>query len=273
MKQKSLLETQTVSGKNRKSLSKIWGVICQVGFSFFQFSFLAIVLVAISLLFLSFYQYLLRSPYFKLEQVVVIGVEGELKSELLEMLMQNSDLNLLAMDLVALKPRLEKHPWIRSIQLEKQFPHDMVIRVEKERPWALVASETLSYINRWGEVFKEVDVTEPVDYPLITGISKDGTEQAGQLKQAIHVLRTFQSGMGPWSTENLSEIHIDRGGNLLFHSVSLPAVIKLRWDELDTRKDELRKIVDHLNKTGRIHFVRWIDLNFRDGAVVSFRKG
>ena len=39
------------------------------------------------------------------------------------------------------------------------------------------------------------------------------------------------------------------------------------------KKDELIKIVEHLNRTGRIHMVKSIDLDFRDGAVVSFKEG
>ena len=273
MRKPSILETQAVSGKKRKGFSKIGKVLYLLGSRIVQFTFLVIVLVAISVLFLSLYQYMLRSPYIKLEQVVVTGADGELKNDLLKKLRLNDDQSLLAIDLGELKQLLEKDPWIRSVQLEKQFPHTLIIRVQKESPWALVALDKLSYINRWGEVFKAVDETDDVDYPVITGIPTRGIERERNLKLALQALRVLQSRMGPWSMEKLSEIHVDRRGTLFVYSVSINAVIRFRGNELDNKKDELKKIIEHLNRTGRIHMVKSIDLNFRDGTVVSFKKG
>jgi hypothetical protein len=79
--------------------------------------------------------------------------------------------------------------------------------------------------------------------------------------------------LGPWSGDEISEIHVDRRGTLLVYSLSLPAVIRFQGDALDHKKDELRKIIEHLNMTGRIHMVKSIDLDFRDGTLVSFRNG
>lgn len=273
MKKRSILERQVVSKKKRKNLSTIWSVAYLFGSSFVKFSFLLIALVTLCLLFLSLYQYLLTSPYIRLEQVVVKGVDGELKNELLEISQLNYDLSLLAVNLDELKQRLEKHPWIRSIQVEKHFPHTLLIRAEKERPRALVALEKMSYMNRWGVVFKEVDQTDDVDYPVITGISSTGSERQRKLKLATNVLGILESEMGPWSLEELSEIHVDKIGNLFLYSASLPAVIKLRGDELDIKKDELKKIIEHLNKSDLIHKVKGIDLNYRDAAVISFKNG
>ena len=273
MRKKSILDTQAVRGKKRKGISRIGKVLYLLGSSFVQFTFLLIVLVAISLLFLSLYQYMLRSPYIKLEQIVVTGADGELKRALLKMSRQKHDQSLLAIDLGELKQRFEKHPWIRSVQLEKQFPHTLVIRVQREIPWALVSLKRLSYINRWGEVFKEVDGTDDVDYPVITGIPSKGMERERGIKFAVDALRTLRSGVKSWSMAEISEIHVDVRGTLFVYSRSLPAVIRFRGNTLNHKMKELRKIVEHLNRTGRIHMVKSIDLDFRDGAVVSFRNG
>jgi hypothetical protein len=36
---------------------------------------------------------------------------------------------------------------------------------------------------------------------------------------------------------------------------------------------ELKRVVEHLNETGRIPMVKKINLNYREGAVVSFKRG
>jgi len=270
MKGRSVLKKQAVKRKKPRNGSAIWGILGLIGSCFVKVTFLLAGLVFISLLFLSLYQYLLSSPYIKLEQVVVKGVDEETKEELMGLLQLNFDESLLTINLDELKQRLEKHPWIRSAQLEKQFPHTMIIRAEKERPRALVISGGLFYINPWGEIFKEVDQEDDIDYPIVTGISSNDMVRETQLKLAASMLRLLESEKGPFSLKELSEIHFNENENVSFYSLSLPAVIKLRGSDLDVKKDELKKIVKHLRKEGLIHMVKAIDLNYRGGAAVSF---
>lgn len=241
--------------------------------SLLKFSFILVSLVVISLLFLSLYGYLLTSPHIRLEQVIFEGVDEQTKGELLKMSDLNFELSLLAIDVNELKMTMESHPWIRSVDLEKRFPHTLVIRVEKEEPWAIVAQETLYYMNGWGEIFKEVDSGENFDYPVITGISSEGEERAKDLACALEALKGLASEKAPWSLESLSEVHVKGGGEVSLYFSFLPVVVNLKGGDLPTRMDDLKKLVEHLERTGRIHRVRGINLDYRDAAVVAFKKG
>ena len=273
MKDKSVLHRQAVKRKKPRMGSKIWSIIGLVGSCLAKFTFLLVGLVCISILFLSLYQYLLSSPYIKMKDVIVKGVDEETKGELIEMLQLNLDESLLAINLDELKQRLEKHPWIRTVQLEKQFPHTLIIQAEKEKPRALVVLGGIFYMNQWGEIFKELDPVDDSDYPLLTGISNDRMVRETQLKLAVNMLMLLEQEKGPISLKEISEIHFNKDENVSFYSLSLPAVIKLRGSDLGVKKDELQKIVEHLKKTGLIHMVKAIDLNYKDGAAVSFREG
>jgi cell division protein FtsQ len=272
MKRKSILDRQSVKKRNPKGPSRFWKVIRLVTSLSFKISLLLVGMVSISLLFLYLYQYLITSPYLKLERVIVTGIDEETKRELIEMSGLNTDLSLLAINLNKIKGDLETHPWVRSVDLEKRFPHTLNIKVEKEIPRALVVLERLSYMNRWGKIFKEVGQEDGKDYPVITGISKTGGVREEQLEIASLVLDLFESETGAWSHKELSEIHVSEDGDVSLYSVSLPAVIKMGRRELNIKKNELKKIAKHLRQTGRIHMVKVIDLNYRDGAVVSFKK-
>ena len=273
MKRRSILDRQSVKKRNPKNISKIWRIMRLVGSLSLKLSLLLIGMVAVSLLFLSLYQYLFTSPYIKLEQVIFTGVDEEIKLELIEMSKLSSELSLLTINLNRVKEMMERHPWIRSVELEKRFPHTLIIRAEKEVPRALVILDKMSYMNRWGKIFEEVSRTDNVDYPVITGISKAGDKRDKQLKLAARVLDLFESEEGAWSYKELSEIHINNDGDVSLYSTSLPVVIKMGSSELDVKKAEMKKIVNHLKKTGRIHTVKAIDLNYGNGAVVSFNKG
>jgi cell division septal protein FtsQ len=273
VKSKSVLKKQAVKKKRKKNVSMIWRIFYFFGSLFVKFSFLAIGLILVSLLFLYIYQYLVTSPHIKLERVIITGVDKHLKSELLKISQLRFDLSLLAIDIEELKPRLETHPWIRSVQIEKRFPHTLVIRAEKEKPWALVALENISYMNRWGRIFKELDQSDGVDYPVITGIFMSSKDKETQLQLAAQILRILESERDPWSLKELSEIHINKYGNVSLYFISVPAVIKLKGSELDSKKDDLKRIFDHLNKSDLIHTVKGIDLHYKDGALVSFKPG
>lgn len=273
MRRKSVLKRQAVKKRKGKARSNIWRVTYLVGSYSVKFSCLMAGLVFISLLFLSLYQYLLASPYIRLERVIVKGVDGELKRALLKISQLNADTSLLALSLAELKQRIEKHPWVRSVNLEKRFPHTLIIEAEKEKPCAVVVMGDLHYMNRWGKVFQKVYQNADVDFPIVTGVSMTGNDREMQLKSAAHVLNVLEAERGPWSLKELSEVHVEKKGRVFLYFRSLPAVIELEGIQLDKKMDDLKRLVEHLNRTGHIHMVKRINLNYRDGAVVSFKNG
>jgi cell division protein FtsQ len=273
VKRKSILARQVVNRKKTTDLSKAWSAFHRLGSLFLKVSFLLAVLAVMSLAFLSLYGYLLTSPYIRLEQVEVSGVDDELKSELLEMAGLNYEQSLLAVNLDELKRRLEKHPWVRSVDLEKSFPHCLVIRVEKEEPWALALNGQLFYMNRWGQLFKELGPDEKIDFPVVTGLSVKEEERNKQLQEAVQVLRNFESQEPPWTLSNLSEVHVREDGSVSLYFSFMPGVVRLTVTDLATKLDELKRLVEHLTSTGRIHMVRTINLDYLDGAAVAFEKG
>ena len=272
MKRKPVLKRQAVLRK-RKARSNIRRVTYLVGSYSLKLSCLVGGLVLVSLLFLSLYQYLLTSPYIRLERVIVTGVDEELERGLLKMSQLSADTSLLALSLAELKERMERHPWIRSVDLERRFPHTLVIQAEKEKPCAIVVMENLHYMNRWGKVFERVGETDDVDFPLVTGVSMTGSDREAQVKLAADVLRGLEAQKGPWSLEALSELHLEEKGRASLYFRSLSAVIELEGTQLDRKMDDLKRLVQHLKKTGQMHTVKRINLGYRDGAVVSFRKG
>lgn len=272
LKKRSRLKQQVVRRKKGKRFSSIRRMITLITSSFIKFSFLVVGLVMISLLFLGLYQYLLTSPYIKLEKVIVKGVDEKIECELLEMAQLRFDLSLLAININELKQKLEEHPWIRFVHLEKRFPHTLIIHAQMERPYAVVAMGELYYMDQYGKIFKKVEPNEDIDYPVITGVYADRNDQHGKLKLAAHVLNALKGNQGRLSRADISEIHVKEAGTVSLYFLSIPAVITVKGDELDMKIEELKRVVEHLNSTGRIHMVRGINLDYDDGAVVAFRN-
>lgn len=273
MKKKSVLHSQSVKRQRKRDFLPSLRLFSSVGSGLLRLLVLLAVAGVISLCFLSLYHYLLTSPYIRLEQVDVKGVDGGVKDEIVQLCGLDSDLSLMFLNLDELKQKMEKHPWVRSVKLERRFPHTLIVEAEKETPLALVLLDKIYYMNRWGKAFKEVCQSDKMDLPVITGLLKQGSDLQGKLDMAACFVRALEAEEGPWSLDELSEIHVQQDGGISFYFDHLAAEIKLMCEDLGSKMDGLRKVTQHLSRTGRIHQVNRIDLNYVDGAVVSFRKG
>ena len=273
-KKRDVLQRQTVRKKKKGKrpalrFRMIWSVCkgCLKGAG----ALLALALISFS--FLSVYHYLITSPYLKLEHVKIGGVEKELKRQLLEMANIDSGASLLDLNLGALKNRLEVHPWIRSVELERQFPHTLVIRVQKQEPRAILLSEGMYYLNRYGEPFKKVGPAEDGDFPLVTGLGEKGNWVKNGLEKVARVMEELRQERTPWSLADLAEIHIEDQNHFTLYFEHMDAGIRVSGKGIRKEIRELRRVVAHLARSGKIGKVRAIDFGYTDGAVVSFRKG
>ncbi len=272
-KRKSALKNKAEKRKKRRPLAGIWRTVTVIAAFFLRFSVFGIALILISLVFVLLYDYMLTSPYIRLEKIVVTGVDGAMKNEILERAELGPDSSLLGIDLGKLKSTLEQDPWIQSVRLEKQFPHTLIIHAAKEEPWAVAAMGELYYVNRSGEIFVEVERGKKLDFPVITGLREEAEIQGEQLLWATHVLKVLESERRPWSYSDISEVHVKRHGEMLLYFNSLPVPVQVMASEMGRRMGDLKRVVEHLNETGRIPMVKKINLNYREGAVVSFKRG
>ena len=226
-----------------------------------------------SLCFLSLYNCLLTSPYMKLHQVILEGVDKKTGDELIRMCGLTSDMSLLGLNLKELKRKMEKHPWIRSVTLEREFPHTLSVQAEREVPRALVKMGRIYYMNRWGEIFKAVEASEDMDLPVVTGVSQGEKTLSKHLVAAARVMEALEPEKGMWSLKELSEVHIDGQGDLSLYFNHLATEIKLSCEHIPADLKGLKKVAQHLVLTDQIHHVNGIDLSYGDGAVVSFKEG
>lgn len=272
MRKRSILSKQSVTKRQkRKTGGRIISVIRHATHALFKSFFFLVIVSGISLSLMFGYHYLQTSSYAKLEKVEVTGVDERIKQELTDMCDLDSYPSLLFLDLKALKQKMEKHPWIRSVKLKRRFPSTLKVWAEKHTPLALVVMDGIYLMNQWCEVFKEVNELDDIDFPVITGVSQHRPKGKRQLHRAAHVIKTLASQKGPWSLKKLSEVHVKNKCLSLYFS-HLAAEIKVMSDDFKNKICGLRKVRKHLRKTGRIHQVIGINLNSADGAVVSFRK-
>jgi cell division protein FtsQ len=260
------------SKKNRR-LSWLGGCIRSAWVVFFRTGIFVSGVALLSLLFIWGYHYVLESPHMMLTNIDIEGVDDSFKQELISGAGLTGNVSLLELSLGELKRIFETHPWICSARVERRFPHSLHVTVEKEIPVAVVLMDRLSYMNRKGRVFKAVDLDESLDFPVVTGVSTLAAESREQLRQAAHIIDCLKRQKAPWSVEGLSEIHVGAEGFVSLYFEHLDAEIKTVWTDVEGKIPGLERLVSHLRDNGKLGRVATIDLNQKDGAVVSMISG
>jgi cell division protein FtsQ len=271
-KKKSVLSKQSVKKKHTSRGHLLWGAMRFVMSVFLKASLVIIVMASVSFALVYLYKYVNNCPYIALTDVQITGVDENTKRELIRIAGLNEMPCLLTLNPEEIKAKMERHPWVRSVELEKQFPHTLVVKAEKQLPMALVQLDKLYYMNKWGKVFKEVDQNDDMDYPVVTGISKSQENADEKLTLAAGILEAFASETGYWSLDDISEVHVNDGGDALIYSISLPFAIRVGGENLGEEKNKVKQLVSYLQNSGGIDTVGIIDMNYHDGAVVSFKK-
>lgn len=270
MKRSSVLDNQSVKrykGKGHLPLKKSFG---QLGFGLIKIFLFLLGLGVLSLAFITGYQFLSSSPYFGLNNIVVAGVSDDFREELIKISGIKENENLLSIESSTIKRNIERHPWIKSVCLRKEFPHTLYIEAENEEAMAVVLLEKMYLMDRDGIIFKDVESDDCIDFPVVTGLSAGDKKNGANLKSVASFLNAVYLGDTPLSVKELSEVHVEEDGTFTIYFNKLPFKVLFGRDDFDRKIDSLSHIIRHLRATNRLYQARSIDLDYSDRAVVAF---
>ncbi|MGH8272019.1 MAG: cell division protein FtsQ/DivIB, partial [Gammaproteobacteria bacterium] len=93
---------------------------------------------------------------------------------------------LLAVNLAAVRERVEALPWVRHAEVRRLWPHALAITVQAERPVARWGNDSL--MDDSGRIFTPAAVSKYQDLPALSGPSADATELLQSYAQATTLL-------------------------------------------------------------------------------------
>jgi cell division protein FtsQ len=272
MKRSSVLDHQSVN-KDRKRIRGLllfMRTLGQLGFGLIKMFVFLLVLGGLSLAYVSVYEFLSTSPYFRLQNIVVTGVNDDLREELIKISGIKERESILSIDPATVKRNIEGHPWIKSVFLKKEFPHTLYIKAESEEAMAIVLLEQMYLMNRDGVIFKKAERDDRIDFPVVTGLSNGDKRNGECLKKVASFLNILVLGDTPLSLKELSEVHVEENGAFTVYFNKLPFKIFFGEDDFSRKIASLRHIIKHLRATHRFYQARSIDLYYTDMAIVAF---
>jgi cell division septal protein FtsQ len=167
---------------------------------------------------------------FKVSEIVFSGntmVSSEKLREISGIVMHQT--SLIGLDEAAITERLSRIPWVASVDVQRNFPSTIAIRVTENVPLALVHDgfgdgPELSYIDRHGQRFSPVRPGSDLDFPVITGLYTVENPEVRQqaLEEVLTFLKKIERNDPHLPAQSVSEIHLNQHGEMVVYLVEYP---------------------------------------------------
>lgn len=268
------------SRNNYRKKNRSWRGV-KTGLIRLGYFFSATTLVAgLSLLLTFGYHFLLTLPYFCLKGPEAIQVTGQQRSQpelVLQQLQIKPGSSLLALQPLKVEAALLRQPWVAGVELQRQWPDRLFIRIKEHQAAAIVQLEELYLMNDRGWLFKALEPQDPHDLPVITGLRQEYFHRPeGQmlplLTKVFELLEFLQHQ--PTQELNLaaiSEIHVDPESGFTIYPQGLKAGINLGFKDYAGKLANLQKIWPQLQQR-HLADIEKVDLNYPNRVLVSLRK-
>ena len=221
-------------------------------------------------------RYLMTSPRFALEQVEIEGQRTRTKEQLLERAHVKMGVNVFSIDLATVRSALLGDPYVERATVARRLPNTLLVTIEERAPVAVVIIGADPFLaTREGITFKHLEVGDPTDLPVITGLGRDLAESdhdafAAQVSRALDIALDYQqSQLGPKMT--LQEIHVEAGSVSLAVGSQAQGVVSLTLGQSPWRRklEEASRVVAELERRGQKPDVIMLDQTARPERVVA----
>ena len=207
------------------------------------------------------------SPRCALRTLKVQCLRRATEKELLRLAGVAPGTNLWSLDPSAIAQAMSLHPWVRAVEVTRSLPDTLQLRVEERAPVALASLGELYVVDADGAPFKRVSGAEPLDLPLLTGLTRERAEKdpAGteaRLRAALAVAESYQRTV---ERPRLSEVQL---GEASFELVTADGVrVVVGRDGLDGQLQRLQRVRDELQRRGLLAAAIHLENRVRPGWV------
>jgi len=149
------------------------------------------------------------------------------------------------------------------------------ILVKERLPVAIVSLDnSLFYLDQNGIAFVQVLPPEDMDYPIITGLTREQWPKAlkgSQLGEALQFIKYAGQGSSILPKQNISELHVNGGENIILYLVDRPFPIHLGSGNVGTKYYWLTKVLYKLYKSKEFEKAAYVKMDHeRNQVLVGF---
>lgn len=219
-------------------------------------------------------QLLMASDLFKIDQISVQGNSRLDPDSIVALSDIQEGVNTFSLDLGLIGRKIEENPWIEKARVERIFPRQVTIEVLERKPVAIVNLGYLYYLDEQGEVFKVLDASDRLDFPMITGFDYDKAREHNEVyvqkfKQIVALLADLKK-RSRFNLDQVSEIHQNSDGSLALFTLKGSVEIKLGNGNFESKLNRLERIYVQLQP--KLNILDYIDLNVYEKVIVRIER-
>jgi cell division protein FtsQ len=240
------------------------------------------VIVFLSVALAHSYYALLDAPWFRVQEVAIIGLNHLKEDEILNALMIPPDASLLNLKSAQLAKRLEALPWLESSSVQLALPNRIVVEVTEREPLAVIHAGDFYLIDSEGKVVSRSSADQKQGFLLVEGLSGRNLKEGDALPpDALKGLKTLLSALEQskhWLPLNsILECRWNAETGYALHLAKNSVSIQLGWDDFKQKLHHLQRIFEILEERQLWNSVVGIDLDYENRAYVEglfpFSKG
>jgi len=261
--------------KNPKS-KKRYGISLRISpkFGFFLKAFGGIGIISflsISLIFI--HDLLTQCDYFRAGDIKISGGKRLSDQEVLKYAgIQRGD-NILSINLSLARTRLMDHPWIEDVEIRRELPSGISVRVREHSALAVLDMGRKFLINHKGEIFKENEVSDPKNLPYVCGLDYSDLN-ASDKKRSVPLsavlewllIESKESFILP--EMKIEKITVDREIGITLQISGGMRSICLGYNDYSSKKNRLRRIVRYLRNRSQLKEIQSINLINPDRVIL-----
>jgi len=218
-----------------------------------------------------FCHWLLTTPRFSVATVDVRGASRVPPARILAAAAVEPGTSLFRLDPRAIAGRVAAIPEIRRADVVREFPDRVVISVEERRPFTLVHSGRLHWLDEEGRLLGASPEAVVPQVPVVSGLSDDEVASmrsapSPKALAAIALIRVLLRTGSALAAE-ISEIDMSRKDGPVLYTVD-GVEVRLGTEEWEEQLARLEGVLTQVADQD----VRAVDLRFRDQIILQRRR-
>jgi cell division protein FtsQ len=215
-------------------------------------------------------QAMTHSKFFELQEIRTLGLERLNEADVLERLRPSSGRALFDLDLVSLKGTLLSEPWIKEVNLRREYPNALSVSVIERHPVAVLAGRQVeAIVDETGAVIEAWpnggEIPGPwSSLPVIHGIEAASLRERDpaaviRFSSALAILRAAPASAGQGldlDVGRLDDLRVQRHGVWLRFG---PEPFEEKWERFLSVEGEIER---------RHEGVQEVDLRFPEQVIV-----
>lgn len=238
---------------------------------------LAVVIGAAVAVAFSVHRYALTTPRFALEQVELVGAKRLTAQRIGQLGGLEKGKNLFALDAEAAERKILEDPWVSSVRVTRQLPATMKVELTERDATAVAAvGDRLYLVTSQGEPFKSVEAGDPVDLPVVTGISpellaRSRARALERLKAALELIKDYQK-LPSSRVQAVEEVHLAPSGDVSLTVGKDGITLELGQPPFARKLNMAETVLSELRRKGKAPGIVFLDNQAHPERVVVRMK-